>query len=221
MGRTWVGSSGLDQSAIGMVARQAPGPVEHGQGPRGIFMDPHRDRHVMKPVRVLRDLQGRALRPHRIVLGHGPFVCTHRISARGVPTHGMKAVPVSVARTITRALCWGLNGFGQIPVGGRDGGDPGQGQLLGQAVLQGAEGALGTAARLGRVGRDVADAELRQGAGDLRQPDLVDPPAGLLRVEIVRAPVGVEGIRAPVVPIASRIPRKLLSVPSSSTKKAE
>jgi len=33
----------------------------------------------------------------------------------------------------------------QEPVGGLDGGDPGQRQLLGQAVLQGPEGALAAA----------------------------------------------------------------------------
>jgi hypothetical protein len=39
--------------------------------------------------------------------------------------------------------------LGDPAVSGRDGGDPGQGQLIGRAVLEGSEGALGTTARLG------------------------------------------------------------------------
>ena len=49
MGRSGVGSPGLDQRAIRVGARQAPGAVEHGQGPIRLFMDPHRDRHLMEP----------------------------------------------------------------------------------------------------------------------------------------------------------------------------
>ena len=54
--RGWVGSSGLDQSAICVVARQTPEAMEDRQGPIGIFVHPHRDLHVMKPMGVLRDL---------------------------------------------------------------------------------------------------------------------------------------------------------------------
>ena len=74
MGRSGVGSPGLDQRAIRVGARQAPGAVEHGQGPIRLFMDPHRDRHLMEPGGILRDLQGRPLLPHRILLGHDPLL---------------------------------------------------------------------------------------------------------------------------------------------------
>ena len=63
MGRAWVGSSSLNQLAIGLVARQAPRPVEHGQRPIRIGMHPHRDLHIMEPVRGLRNLQAQALIP--------------------------------------------------------------------------------------------------------------------------------------------------------------
>ena len=56
-------------------------------------------------------------------------------------------------------------------------GEAGQAQLLGQAVLEGAEGAFGAAARLGRVGGDVGDAELGQRPADLGRLAAVDPPA--------------------------------------------
>jgi len=48
------------------------------------------------------------------------------------------------------------------------------------------------AARLGRIGRDVADAELRQGAPDLGLRALRHRLPGLGRMEIVAAAVGVE-----------------------------
>lgn len=77
----WVGASGLEQPAIWLVARQAPGAMEHGQGASGILVDPDRDLHVMEPVRVLRNLQAPALIPHRIVLGHDPrFLHAQNIS---------------------------------------------------------------------------------------------------------------------------------------------
>jgi len=57
----WVGSSGLDQLAIRVVARQTPRPMEHGQGPIRIFVHPHRDFHIMEPVWILRDLQAQPL----------------------------------------------------------------------------------------------------------------------------------------------------------------
>ena len=51
-----------------------------------------------------------------------------------------------------------------LPAVGRfDGDDPRQGQLLGQAVLEGSKGALGTTAGFGRSRGNVVDAELGQG----------------------------------------------------------
>jgi hypothetical protein len=52
----------------------------------------------------------------------------------------------------------------QPTVGGLDIVGADEPELLGQAILQGAEGALRAAPGLGRVGGDVLDAELRQGA---------------------------------------------------------
>jgi hypothetical protein len=51
-------------------------------------------------------------------------------------------------------------------VGGVDLGDPGERQLLGQAVLQRAEEPLRAPARLRRIGGDMLDAELRQRPAD-------------------------------------------------------
>ena len=78
------------------------------------------------------------------------------------------------------------------PVGGLDLGDADQRQLLDQPVLQGAEGTLRATPGLRRVGGDVLDAELVQGAPDLAAPILVDLAAGLGGVEVVAAAVGIQ-----------------------------
>ena len=88
--------------------------------------------------------------------------------------------------------------LGDPPVGCLERGDPGQGQFLGQAVLEGSQGALGTAPRLGRVGRYVADAELGQGPSDLRAHRLGNRLPRLGGVKIMAAPVGVELAKQPV-----------------------
>lgn len=60
----------------------------------------------------------------------------------------------------------GKTDLAEEAVGLFDGGDPGERQLLRQAVLQRAEGTLAAPARLRRTGRNVLDAGLRQ-----RPPD--------------------------------------------------
>ena len=78
------------------------------------------------------------------------------------------------------------------------GGDPGEAQLLGQALLQGPEHALRAAPGLRRIDRDQLDAELRQGPADLGRVVLVHTAACLGRVPVVRGPIGVERAEQPV-----------------------
>jgi hypothetical protein len=73
---------------------------------------------------------------------------------------------------------------------------------------------------LRRIGGDVLDAEL----GERRRPasDAAGPPAaGLGRVELMPATVGVKRTEVPLAAIVSARPRKLDAVPSSSIRKAE
>jgi hypothetical protein len=111
--------------------------------------------------------------------------------------------------------------LGEPAIGRRDRRDAGQGQLLRQAVLQGTEGALRTAARLERIGREVADANLRQSAPDLNLHGLRHRLPGLRRLEIVAAPVGISSQNSTCCSITSASARKLDAVPSSSTIKPE
>ena len=84
------------------------------------------------------------------------------------------------------------------PVGGFDRRDPRQRQFLDEAVLAGAEGALGASAGLGRIGSDVLDAELMEGAADLGVLILGDLAACLGGVEVVAAAVGIEAAGQPL-----------------------
>ena len=137
MGRGWVGSPGLEPSAIRMVACQTPGPMEHSQDPLWIFVHPHRDLHVMEPVRVLRNLQGQALIPHRIVLGHDPLVL-HTQNLGEMRADPRDEGGARFGRPHHKPLVMlGEELLGQVPVGRRPLRNPGQGQFFGQSVLQG------------------------------------------------------------------------------------
>src|SRR6266516_7137917 len=61
----------------------------------------------------------------------------------------------------------------QVAIGGRDGADVGDAELVDEAVLQGAIDALAAPARLGRVAEDVLDAEPGERAADLSRPSAV------------------------------------------------
>ena len=101
---------------------------------------------------------------------------------------------MSAAGRAKRALCAGQK---SSSIGLGHGGDPGEAQLLGQALLQGPEHALRAAPGLRRIGRDQLDAELRQGPADLGRVVLVHT-ACLGRVPVVRGPIGVERAEQPV-----------------------
>ena len=177
MGRSGVGSPGLDQRAIRVGARQAPGAVEHGQGPIRLFMDPHRDRHLMEPGGILRDLQGRPLLPHRILLGHDPLL-GHTQNLGEVRADPGEEGGARFRRPHQKpGMMLRENVLGQRPAGRRQLRNPVPRQRCGPSVLH--------------------------GAGPLRQPKLVDGAARLLGGPVVRTPVGREGTDAPRVPAAS------------------
>ena len=106
-------------------------------------------------------------------------------------------------------------------VGGLDGGDAGEPQLLGQEVLQGAEGALAAPPRLRRISRDMLDAELGKGAPDLGQDAPGQLTAGLGGVEVMAAAIAVEAARQAVGGNRLGQAEKLDCVPFSSIRTAE
>jgi hypothetical protein len=151
------------------------------QAPVRVFMHAHRGTHEMRPERARRDLQAQASPLDGIIVPHPALL----LDAQNV-LHSAAAIADEGATGLGRGdREGGIVGrpiaLGEPAIGRCDRRDAGQRQLLRRPVLQGAEGALAAAARRGRIGRDVADAELRQGAPDLRLPllDTASPALGV------------------------------------------
>src|SRR6266511_3937759 len=106
-----------------------------------------------------------------------------RISSSGWPTYGTNAEPSS-AGAPEAGVVGGQKDLADVAVGRLDVGDAGRPQLLRQPALEGLEQPLHPSARLGRIGRDVLDAELRERPADLRRLALVDGAARLRGLEV-------------------------------------
>jgi len=85
----------------------------------------------------------------------------------------------------------------QIGVGRLDRAHARAAQFVDEAILQGAIETLPAAARLGRVGADVFDAEAGESAADVRQVLAIDRAPGLGRVEGPAGAIGVQRERHP------------------------
>ena len=122
-----------------------------------VFVHPHRDLHIMEPVRVLPDLQRRTLIPHRMVVGHDPlFLDTEDIGEAG-PNPGDEG-----------GVCL-LGGHLKLPGEGRQElipqkpircchvRDARQGPFVRQPILKCPEHALGPAPCFGRISRNAGD----------------------------------------------------------------
>src|SRR3989449_5698984 len=81
----------------------------------------------------------------------------------------------------------GEEALAQIAIGHGDGGDAGESQLVHEAALQGAIGALAAPARLWRIAQDVLDTKAGEGAADLSGMPTIDRAA---RGRCMRGPVG-------------------------------
>src|ERR1700744_514135 len=80
----------------------------------------------------------------------------------------------------------------QPRIGGFDGPDPGEPQVLWQPALQRAEHPLGAPARLRRIRRDMLDPKMRQGPSHLGWLGPRYLLASLRSVEVMAAAIGVE-----------------------------
>ena len=201
MGRArtgWVGSSGLDQPAICMVAGQAPGAMEHAHGPIRIFVDPHRDLYLMEPVRILGDLQTQALIAHRVVLGHDPLLVHTQDLGEGRTDPRDEGGARFCRPHPTPLVRLGEELLGQVLISRRPLRNPSQGQLFRPSVLQGSEGALRSAPCLRRRGGDACHPHLLQGAVYLGQPGRINCSPGLVGVPVVGATIRLERAEEPL-----------------------
>ena len=124
-----------------------------------------------------------------------------------LPAKATKAEPARLSRPGKARVVGRPEDLLEEAVGVLSGGDPGQAQLLGQALLQGPEHALRAPPRLRRIGRDQLDAELLKRPAHLGRIVLVDLAAGLRRVPVVRRPIGIE--RAEQAPLGDHLRKRL------------
>ena len=122
------------------VSGQALWTVEDGQSVVWIVADPDLGLHVMRPQGAWRKLQGTFCEEHRVVARDNTvlFAAEGLAQGRGIGAH--EAALGQRRRGGEAGVVARQVGLGDPAVGRRDLVDPGKGQFLGQAVLQGAEG---------------------------------------------------------------------------------
>ena len=214
----------FDGLAVGGVAGETSGPVEEGECSIRILMDPDRGLDVVVSGRGGGgDLEDAPFVAHGVVAGdRAVCAATEDVVDLAGVLEGHEGTVFEFGLGREASVVVGQVGVCDEAVCGFDRRDPRQRQFLDEAVLEGAEGALGASARLGRIGSDVLDAELVEGAADLGALILGDLAACLGGVEVVAAAVGIE--RLPGSPLSQNTcfsARKVDAVPSSSTRKAE
>ena len=130
------------------------------------------------PARLLRQLQGDLIESHHIVLADGPRVLLAQDAVELDAVQGGERGR-RVGRWVREFfIVVGDEPLGQVGIGARAGGDPRQGELVNEAALHRAVEPLTAAAGLGRVGADVLDTEVGEGAADLGRMGPVDGAAG-------------------------------------------
>src|SRR5882672_8189774 len=144
---------------------------------------------------LLVDLQHHAIEHERVVPGDGALFLVAEDLVQVLPAHRDEGA-AGIGRGATEArIVVGDEALAQIAVGGGAGPDPGDPQLVDEAPLQRAVGALAPPAGLGREAHDMLDAEPGQGPADLSPLRAVGGGTRRRRVDGPAGPVRVEGPR--------------------------
>ena len=165
---------GLDERSLLVVAADASGPVK--EGVRAVGIDMHLDPRLneVRPHRALRDLQLQRPVGHAVVVSDLPLLL-----------YAQDLVEFDAwDRGEGRALAGRLDretgvvrrqvGLAEEGVGVLDGCDPGEPELLDEAVLKRLERPLGATAGLRREGADMLDSKLLE-----RRPTWVSWPRSI------------------------------------------
>src|SRR5690348_15171191 len=173
--------------------------MKDGVGTVGIEVDLDPRAHEMRPHRALRDLQFQRPVGDAIVVSDLALL----LNAQDL------AEIDALNRDEGRAGRSGLNREAGVVLRQIDVADEGVGRLdvsyagelefVRQTILQRAEHPLRTAPRLGRIGPDMLDAQLRERPADLGWMAAVDRAAGLGGEKVMGAAVGVEAHRQAVL----------------------
>jgi hypothetical protein len=172
-----------------IVVSEALRPAPHGVLAREVTPDGDREPGAGGPPGLFGQLQPDAIEGDDVVLAHRPrlFLAEDLLEIRRPEGHegaGGIARGAGEGRVVVRD-----EPLAQIRVGPGDGGDLGDAQLVDEAILQRAVEPLDPAARLGRIGRDVFDAEPREGTADLSELLAIDlaPAFGVRKAQLARS----------------------------------
>src|SRR4029453_6827735 len=151
------------------------------------------------PAPLLVDLQHHAIEHDGVIAGDGARFLVAEDLVQVMPAHRHEGA-AGISRGAAEAgVVVGNEALAQIVVGGSEGPDLGDPQLVDETPLQGAVGALAAPAGLGREAHDVLDAEPGQGPADLGELRAVGVRARRRRVDGPAGAVGVERPRDAVL----------------------
>src|SRR5260370_25031754 len=169
--------------AGGRKPSQAAGPPPDGMPAVEVAADEHAQAGTTAPAPLLVDLQHHAIVHERVVPGDAALflVAEDLVQVLPAPRHeGTAGIGrgAAKARVVVRD-----EALAQIVVGRGERPDPGDPQLVDEAPLQRAVGALTAPAGLGREAHDVLDAAPGQGPADLSPRRAVGGGARRRRVD--------------------------------------
>src|SRR5258706_3518841 len=153
--------------AGGRKPPQAAGPPPDRMPPVEVPTNEHAQASTAAPAPLLVDLQHYPIERERVVPGDAPLVLVAKDLVEVLPTHRDEGAAgigrgAAKARVVVRD-----EALAQIVVGRGERPDPGDPQLVDEAPLQRAVGALAAPTGLGREAHDVLDAKPSQGPADL------------------------------------------------------
>src|SRR3954471_24572554 len=182
----------IDQGSVRLIVGEPPRTVEDREPAVRVCVNAHGRLDEVAAVTLLGDLQHAARVTDRVFVPHHAL----RLDAEDIlerPHERHERRPFLGGRDHkTGVVLWDVDG-GETVVGSLDRGEPLLAQERWQPALERAEQPLHPTPALRAVARDVLDAELLERPTHLGQAGLVYRLAGLGGVEIMAAPVGVEG----------------------------
>src|SRR5262249_49409123 len=165
--------SGARDDIIGLSllidTNKAARAIENGEAAVGILMYPYRSSDVMLPVALRWNLKATTVPGDAIISADHPILLNAEDVLDGTPNIGHERRAWLGRRHCETRVVIRNETFFEVAIGRRDGPDFCEPQFLREALLQRAEHALHSSAPLRRIGRDVADAELRKSTTNLGQ----------------------------------------------------
>jgi len=153
--------------AVTVVAAEAARAMPDREQPMDIPTHGDAEARAGPPARLLGQLQGNLIKSHHIVLADGPRVLLAQDAVELDAVQGNECGGGVGRRVRELLVVIGDELFRQVGIGPAAGGDPRQVEFVDEAPLDGPVEPLTAAAGLGRVGADVLDAEVGEGAADL------------------------------------------------------